>query len=72
MLPDADPQRLSRFIIASMEGAMLLSRVTRELCVLEGIASDLKRFVALHLTETGAAGERGATLGNAAEPNILS
>jgi TetR/AcrR family transcriptional repressor of nem operon len=46
---DADAERLARFIIASLEGALLMSRVSREICVMEGIASDLKRFVTMHL-----------------------
>ena len=49
--PDADPLRLARFIIASLEGALLMSRLSREICVLEGIAADLKRFIAMHLVD---------------------
>ena len=49
--PDAEPERLARFIIASLEGALLMSRVSREICVMEGIVVDLKRFVSMHLTE---------------------
>jgi TetR/AcrR family transcriptional repressor of nem operon len=48
--PDADAERLARFIIASLEGALLMSRVSREICVMEGIAADLKRFVSMHLS----------------------
>ena len=47
--PEADVERLARFIIASLEGALLMSRVSREICVLEGIAADLKRFIGMHL-----------------------
>lgn len=46
---DVDPVRLSRFIIATLEGAVLMTRVKRDLGVLEGIAIDLKRFVGTHL-----------------------
>ncbi len=45
---DADPARLSRFIIATLEGAMLLSKVNRDAEMLRGIAEDLKRFVSSH------------------------
>jgi TetR/AcrR family transcriptional repressor of nem operon len=43
-----DTARLSRFIIATLEGAMMMSRVNRDAKVLEGIAADLKRFVWAH------------------------
>ena len=49
--PDTDSERLARFIIASLEGALLMSRVSREICVMEGIATDLKRFVELQLVD---------------------
>jgi TetR/AcrR family transcriptional repressor of nem operon len=55
---DADAERLARFIIASLEGALLMSRVAREIHVMEGIADDLKRFVQMHLTES----ERGSAV----------
>jgi TetR/AcrR family transcriptional repressor of nem operon len=48
---DSDSERLARFIIASLEGALLMSRVSREICVMEGIAEDLKRYVALQLED---------------------
>ncbi|MEJ7811890.1 MAG: TetR family transcriptional regulator C-terminal domain-containing protein [Gemmatimonadaceae bacterium] len=44
-----DVARLARFIIATLEGAMLMSRVKRDIEVMEGIAADLKRFVAMHV-----------------------
>lgn len=54
---DVDAARLSRFIIATLEGALLMSRVQRDVAVLQGIAADLKRFVASHVREgAGAAG----------------
>lgn len=45
---DVDAVRLSRFIIAALEGAVLMTRVKRDMAVLEGIAFDLKRFIAMH------------------------
>lgn len=48
---DVDAVRLSRFIIAALEGAVLMTRVKRDLSVLEGIAIDLKRFIAMHMRE---------------------
>ncbi len=49
---DVDAVRLSRFIIATLEGAVLMTRVKRDMAVLEGIATDLKRFIAMHARVT--------------------
>jgi TetR/AcrR family transcriptional regulator, transcriptional repressor for nem operon len=46
-----DTARLARFIIATLEGAVLMSRVTKEIGVMEHIAADLKRFIGMHLRE---------------------
>ena len=46
---DVDGARLARFIIASLEGAMIMARVTRDISVMEGVAADLKRYVAMHV-----------------------
>ena len=63
-----DTVRLSRFIIASLEGGMLMTRVTRDLAVMEGVGADLKRFVATHLRDADAllhAAQREQELANA-------
>ena len=49
LVEGVDIARLARFIIAALEGAMLMMRVHREIEVMEGIASDLKRFIAGHV-----------------------
>ena len=46
-----DTARLARFIIAALEGGMLMTRVKRDVTVMEGIAEDLKRFIASHLRD---------------------
>ncbi len=46
-----DTARLARFIIAALEGGMLMTRVKRDATVMEGIGEDLKRFVATHLRD---------------------
>ena len=51
LVEDVDAARLSRFIIATLEGALLMSRVQRDLPALEGIAADLKRFVGMHVRD---------------------
>ncbi len=48
---DVDAARLSRFIIATLEGGMLMTRVKRDVAVMEGIGEDLKRFLATHLRD---------------------
>jgi len=48
---DVDAVRLSRFIIATLEGAVLMTRVKRDMSVLEGIAEDLKRFITMHVRD---------------------
>ena len=52
LVEDVDAARLSRFIIATLEGALLISRVQRDLPALQGIAADLKRFVAMHTRDS--------------------
>lgn len=46
---DADPTRLSRFIVATLEGATTMARMKRDVSVMHGVATDLKRFVAGHV-----------------------
>ena len=60
---DVDAVRLSRFIIASLEGAVLMTRIKRDITVLEGIAIDLKRFIMMHVRE-GAAVPSTSGVGN--------
>ena len=58
-----DTVRLARFIIASLEGGMLMTRVTRDADVMEGIGEDLKRFIATHLRDGEARGLERAAMG---------
>ena len=48
LVADADPQRLARFIVATLEGATQLARLKRDETVLTGVALDLKRFIGTH------------------------
>ena len=57
-----DAARLARFIIAALEGGMLMTRVTRDVRVMEGIGDDLKRFVATHLRDGDRVLRSGAEL----------
>ncbi|HJU65437.1 MAG TPA: TetR family transcriptional regulator C-terminal domain-containing protein [Gemmatimonadaceae bacterium] len=49
LVEGADIARLSRFIIATLEGAILMSKVHRESGVLKEVADELKRCMALHI-----------------------
>ena len=48
---DVDAARLSRFIVAALEGGMLMTRVKRDAAVMDGIGEDLKRFIATYLRD---------------------
>ena len=58
-----DTVRLARFIIAALEGGMLMTRVTRDVSAMEGIGEDLKRFIATHLRDGEARGLERAWVG---------
>lgn len=51
MADDVDTARMARFIIATLEGAVLMSRVKRDGAVLLGIAEDLKKYVGMHVKD---------------------
>lgn len=46
---DVGPQRLAEFIVAGLEGAILLAKVRKDLAVLEGCLDELKRYLRMHL-----------------------
>jgi hypothetical protein len=46
LVEGTDSERLAHFIVATLEGAMLVSRVQRRSEVTRGIAEQLKEFVA--------------------------
>ena len=50
---DVDAKRLARFIIAALEGAMMMSKVNRDPVVLEEVALDLKRYIGSHVRRGG-------------------
>ena len=54
LVDGVDAARLARFVIATMEGALLMSRVQRDAAMLEGIATDLKRFIGTHVRDGAA------------------
>lgn len=46
--PDVDPDRLARFLVASLEGAILLTKVERDIGVFEHCLTELRRHLALY------------------------
>ena len=72
LVPGTDTRRMSRFVVATLEGGLMLARVSRDVGMLTGIAADLKRYVALHLREahdgrapsagTGGGGGKGGSV----------
>lgn len=56
----AEPARLARFVIAALEGGMMMARVKRDASVMRGIGADLKQFIDNQLVtdaRTATAGE---------------
>jgi TetR/AcrR family transcriptional regulator, transcriptional repressor for nem operon len=43
----AEPEPLARFVVASLEGAILLAKVSKDVRVMEQCVSELKRYLAL-------------------------
>jgi TetR/AcrR family transcriptional repressor of nem operon len=46
--PDAEPGRLAGFLVAAVEGAILLTKVQKDIVVLEDCVRELKDHLALH------------------------
>ena len=46
--PDANPSRLAGFLVAGLEGAILLSKVTRDIAVMEKCVEELKQHLTLY------------------------
>ena len=46
--PDADAARVAQFLVAALEGAILLAKVTRDITVMERCVEELKAHLALY------------------------
>jgi TetR/AcrR family transcriptional repressor of nem operon len=70
LVEGADIARLSRFIIATLEGAILMSKVHREPALLKDVADELKRCIGLHMRSDAKAsnGVNGLVVGAAGSP----
>lgn len=54
LLPDVDIVRLSQFIVATLEGGSMMSRVSGDSGTLREVAADLKRFLGTQRRDTAA------------------
>lgn len=55
LAPGTDTRRLSQLIVATLEGALMLSKVNRDARVLREVGTELKRIVSMHVREGVAA-----------------
>ncbi len=46
--PEADPDRLAQFLVASLEGAILLAKVRKDIRVMEECVGELRRHLGLY------------------------
>jgi TetR/AcrR family transcriptional repressor of nem operon len=57
---DFDPSALAQFLVASLEGAILLTKVTRDITIMERCVEQLKQHVARHAVRAGVNPRPGA------------
>ena len=48
LAPDVDPETLARFLVAGIEGAILLTKVQKDIRVMEHCVAELRRHLALY------------------------
>jgi TetR/AcrR family transcriptional repressor of nem operon len=48
LAPDSEPASVARFLVASLEGAILLAKVSKDIRVMEACVAELKRYLGLH------------------------
>jgi hypothetical protein len=61
-----EPEAMAHFLVASLEGATLISRLTRDLAVMERCMSELDRYLALYEVRVSPARESSTTSGGSA------
>ncbi len=45
---DCQPEAVAQFLVASLEGAMLMTKLTKDIAVMEQCVSEMKRYLALY------------------------
>jgi TetR/AcrR family transcriptional repressor of nem operon len=56
---DVDPEGLARFLVASLEGAILLTKVQKDIRIMEDCVAELRRHLALYRTHSVPSKARG-------------
>ncbi len=46
--PDTDPASAAQFLVAALEGAILMTKVTRDISVMEGCVAEMRRHLTLY------------------------
>jgi TetR/AcrR family transcriptional regulator, transcriptional repressor for nem operon len=49
--PECRPESVAHFVVASLEGAILMAKVTKDIRVMEQCVEELKRYLAIYETE---------------------
>jgi TetR/AcrR family transcriptional regulator, transcriptional repressor for nem operon len=52
LLPTCEPASLASFVVASLEGAILLAKLTKDIGMMERCMAELGRYLAFHEAET--------------------
>ena len=48
--PDCRPDAVAQFLVASLEGAMLMTKLTKDIAVMDQCVGEMKRYLALYET----------------------
>jgi len=54
LVPEADPDGLARFLVAGLEGAILLTKVQKDIRIMETCVGELRRHLGLYLATSSA------------------
>jgi hypothetical protein len=46
--PDCRPDAVAHFLVASLEGAMLLAKVTKDIAVMDRCVEEMNRYLSLY------------------------
>jgi hypothetical protein len=60
--PDSDAAGLAQFVVAALEGAILLTKVTKDIAVMEQCVQHLKHHLTLYTTSRLSDGPHAAEL----------
>jgi hypothetical protein len=46
--PECHPEAVAHFLVAALEGAMLMTKLTKDIAVMEQCVGEMKRYLALY------------------------